>query len=143
MATSSTNLEDLYSRLSLEEEEDEGVIIPEGEVTKQQNTYVLVGQFLTEKNINFNAMKNVLASSWRPKEGMEIHDLGGHRYSFVFYHILDMQKVLDGGPWTFEQSLLVYHKLEGKEDPHLVNLHKSVRSEFNDRQKLDSTDQDC
>lgn len=28
---------------------------------------------------------------------MEIHDLGGHRYSFVFYHMLDMQKVLDGG----------------------------------------------
>lgn len=36
-----------------------------------------------------------------------------------------MQKVLDGGPWTFEQSLLVYHKLEGNEDPHLVKLHRS------------------
>lgn len=125
MASSSTNLEDLYARLSLEEEEDEGVIIPEGEGSKQQNTYVLVGRFLTEKNINFQAMQNVLASLWRPKEGVEIHDLGGHRFSFVFFHILDMQKVLDAGPWTFEQSLLVYQKLERNEDPHGVNLEKS------------------
>lgn len=123
MASSSTNLEDLYARLSLEEEE-ERVIIPEREVVKQQNTYVLVGRFL-QKNINFNAMQNILASLWRPKEGMEIHDLGGHRYSFVFFHVLDMQKELDRGPWTFEQSLFVYHKLEGNEDPHLIILNKS------------------
>lgn len=125
METSSTTLEDLYAQLSLEEDEESGVIVPEGQVKKQHNTYVLVGKFLTEKNINFNAMQNVLASLWRPKEGMEIHDLGGHRYSFVFFHVLDMRKVLEGGPWTFEQSLLVYQKLQGNEDPHLVKLHKS------------------
>lgn len=42
-------------------------------------THVLVGRFLTEKNINFNAMQNVMASLWRPKEGMEVHDLGNFR----------------------------------------------------------------
>ncbi|XP_074351624.1 uncharacterized protein At4g02000-like [Apium graveolens] len=67
-------------------------------------------------------MQNVLASLWRPKEGMEVHDIGGHRYSFVFYHPLDLQKVLDGGPWTFEQNMLIYHKLQENEDPHLVKL---------------------
>lgn len=41
----------------------------------------------------------------------------------MFYNALDLQKVIEGGPWTFEQSLLVYHKLEMNEDPHLVNLH--------------------
>lgn len=69
-------------------------------------------------------MQNVLASLWRPKEGVEIHDLGGRRFSFVFFHVLDIQKVIEGGPWTFEQNLLVYHKLEEKEDPHLVPLNK-------------------
>ncbi|XP_074360434.1 uncharacterized protein LOC141700626 [Apium graveolens] len=55
---------------------------------------------------------------------MEIHDIGGNRYSFVFYHTLDLQKVLDGGPWTFEQSLLIYHQLKEGEDPHLVQLNQ-------------------
>lgn len=49
--------------------------------------------------------------------------MGGYRYSFVFFHILDLQKVIEGGPWTFEQSLLVYHRLQPNEDPHLVPLN--------------------
>ncbi|XP_074326659.1 uncharacterized protein LOC141664600 [Apium graveolens] len=52
-------------------------------------------------------MQNVLASIWRPKEGVEIHDIGGMHYSFVFYHSLDVQKVLEGGPWSFEQGMLI------------------------------------
>lgn len=77
-------------------------------VEKPKTTYTLIGHFLTDKNINFNVMQNVLASLLCPKEGMEIHDIGGYQYSFVFYHPLDLQKILDGGPWTFEQNLLVY-----------------------------------
>lgn len=69
-------------------------------------------------------MQNVLASIWRPWEGIEIQDLDGHGYSFIFYHILDLQKVIEGGPWTFEQSLLLYHKVEANEDAHLVKLNK-------------------
>lgn len=53
---------------------------------------------------------------------MEIHDLGGQRYSFVFFYVLDLHKVIEGGPWTFEQSLLVYKKLEGNENPLQVRL---------------------
>lgn len=66
--------------------------------TQAKESYVLIGRFLTEKNINFTAMQIVLASIWRPKEGVEIHDLGGMHYSFVFYHPLDVQKVVEGGP---------------------------------------------
>lgn len=123
MNTSGTSLEDLYARLTLEDEEDGGVVVAEGEVQRPVITYVLMGRFVTDKNINFNAMQNVLAALWRPKEGMEVYDIGGHRYSFVFYHMLDLQKVLDGGPWTFEQNLLVYHCLKDNEDPHLVSLN--------------------
>ncbi|KAL8112236.1 hypothetical protein AgCh_019798 [Apium graveolens] len=65
-----------------------------------------------------------MASLWRPKEGMEIHDLGDHRFSFVFFHKLDLQKVVEGGPWTFEQSLLLYHVLGENENPHTVPLNK-------------------
>ncbi|XP_074364697.1 uncharacterized protein LOC141705706 [Apium graveolens] len=62
------------------------------------------------------------ASLWRPKERMEVHELGGFQYSFVFYHILDMQRVLEGGPWSFEQNMLVCNQLVEDEDPHNVKL---------------------
>ncbi|XP_074323064.1 uncharacterized protein LOC141660008 [Apium graveolens] len=118
------NLEQLYSRLTLEEEDVGGIVVGNEEVRPNKKTFMLIGRLLTEKNVNFTAMQNVLASLWRPKEVVEIHNLGAQRYSFVFYHILDLQKVLDGGPWTFEQSLLIYHQLKEGENPQAVDLNK-------------------
>ncbi|XP_074369671.1 uncharacterized protein LOC141711136 [Apium graveolens] len=122
MASSSVNLEDMYAKLSLTPEEEDGILVREEDVGQIQQKFVLVGLFLTDRNVNFQAIQNVLADLWRPKEGVEIHDLGGQRYSFVFYHVLDMERVIDGSPWTFEQGMLVYHKLEAHEDPNTIQL---------------------
>lgn len=37
---------------------------------------------------------------------------------------MDLQKVVEGGPWTFEQNLPVYHRLLDTEDPHMVKLNE-------------------
>lgn len=124
MASSRENLEEMYSRLALEEEEEGEVLMMEGDVSRDKQTFILVGRFLTERNINFLAMQNVLAALWRPQKGVEIHDIGNHRYTFVFYHVLDVQKVVEGGPWSFEQSPLICHKLEPMEDANAVPLNK-------------------
>lgn len=81
-----------------------------------------MGKFLTGKNINYSAMQNVMAGLWRPNEGMEVYEMGGFRYSFVFFHKLDLQKVIEGGPWSFEQAMLVYHQIREGEDPTAVPL---------------------
>lgn len=87
MASTHQNLEEMYARLTLEEEEEEGeVIVGNDEMAKVKETFILVGRFLTEKNINFIAMQNMMASLWRPKEGVEIHDLGnGTRLFSITY----------------------------------------------------------
>lgn len=87
MTSNTMNLEEMYSRLTLDDEEEGGVVVGEEEMVQIRENYVLVGRFLTEKNINFQAMQNVLASLWRTKEGVEIHDLGGRDirlYSFIY-----------------------------------------------------------
>lgn len=94
MGTSTPDLEELYSRLALEENEDPDISIGVEGIQQAKDTFVLVGRFITEKNVNFNAMQNMFASLWRPREGMEVHDIGGYRYSFVFYHVLDVKKVI-------------------------------------------------
>ncbi|XP_074341908.1 uncharacterized protein LOC141679304 [Apium graveolens] len=121
MEYSKQTLEELYAKMSIEDEEEGGVIIASEKIVKKE-ACVLVGRFLTEKNINFMAMQNVLASLWRPKEGFEIHDIGEMRYTFVFYHPTDLQKVLDGGPWSFEQSLLIHSEVKENDDPKGVKL---------------------
>lgn len=122
MGHNKSDLEKLYARLTIEDEEEGGMVIGAEAVQKHQETYILVGKFLTEKNINFQAMRNVMATLWRPKEGMEMHDLGGRRYSFIFYHVMDLKIVLEGGPWSFEHNTLVYDRLTGMEDPQMVPL---------------------
>lgn len=111
MARGGESLEEMYANLVIADEEEEEIIVGNKEVVEEKQEFVLVGRFLTEKDIKFHAMRNTMASVWRPKEGMDIHDLGDRRYSFVFYHIMDLQKVLDGGPWSFDQALLVLNLL--------------------------------
>ncbi|XP_074336615.1 uncharacterized protein LOC141673774 [Apium graveolens] len=117
-----TSLETLYANLSIEEEEEGGIVLGNEEVQKNKPSFVLICKFLTEKNINLLAMQNVMASIWRPKEGVEIHDIGGYRYSFVFYHVMDLKKVLEGGPWSFEQNMLIYKQQNEGEDPQGMEL---------------------
>lgn len=121
---SKTSLETLYANLSMEDDDEGGIVVGIEEVQEQKTTFVLVGRFLTDKNINFQAMQNVMASLWRPKEGMEIHDIGGFKYSFVFYHIMDLRKVIEAGPWSFEQNMLVYKQVKEAEDPQLMELNE-------------------
>lgn len=124
MDYSQSELNALYAKLTIEAEEEGGVIVGSAESQQTKEPFILIGRFLTEKNVNFNAMQNVLASIWRPKEGMEIHDIGDMRYSFVFYHPMDVQKVIEGGPWAFEQGMLVYKQIAGDEDPKEIALNE-------------------
>lgn len=81
------DLEKFYEKLKIENEEDVGIIVEIEEGQEKKESFVLVGRFLTEKNINFQAMQNVLALLWRPKKGIEVYNIGGYRYSFLFCHI--------------------------------------------------------
>ena len=86
---------DMYARLVIDEEEGDEIVVANNEVVEQKPTYMLVGKFLTERNINFHAMQTLMASLWQPREGMEVYDMGNRKYSFVFYHKLDVHKVME------------------------------------------------
>lgn len=53
---------------------------------------------------------------------MEVHDIGRMRYSFVFFHKMNVQKVVDGGPRSIEQPTQILHQLANGEDQSMVKL---------------------
>ncbi|KAK5818312.1 hypothetical protein PVK06_023247 [Gossypium arboreum] len=53
-----------------------------------------------------------MANLWHPIRGIQIRDLGGKRDLFQFFHIMDMERVLKGSPWTFNNHLLILYKLQ-------------------------------
>ncbi|KAL9411498.1 hypothetical protein AB3S75_045157 [Citrus x aurantiifolia] len=95
MANNNSNLAsevcNAYERMAIEEEEESGLIVEgddveEGGETKIDFRYCLVGRFLTDKVINFSAMKNTMASLWHPGKGVYIKDLSSTLLLFQFFH---------------------------------------------------------
>lgn len=54
--------------------------------------------------------------------GVQIRDLGEKRYLFKFYHSMDMERVLKGLYWTFNNHLLILNNLKRGEDPLKIPL---------------------
>ncbi|XP_030510643.2 uncharacterized protein LOC115725309 [Cannabis sativa] len=120
------DLNEQYAQISLEDEE-EGVLIGGDDVSEElpfDDRWCLVGKFLTGRAVDFDAMRHLMASLWQPGKGVFIKELDTNRYLFQFYHELDIQSVIDGSPWTFNRSPLVFHRLQKGEDPKAVPLHK-------------------
>ena len=53
---------------------------------------------------------------------MFVKEVDNHRFLFKFHHVLNIGKVVDYGPWTFEQNLLLFKKLAESEDSDTVPL---------------------
>nr|DAD49163.1 TPA_asm: hypothetical protein HUJ06_019100 [Nelumbo nucifera] len=85
--------------LSLMDEEEEELILEQGTESESLVRYdmCLVGCFLTDRSINFNVTKHRMASIWRPRKGV-------------------------GGPWTYDNHVLLLHHLKPGEIPNQIHL---------------------
>ena len=111
-----TEVMDACAQLLIDEEEEVGLVFKEDEIQAKSEgrldlRFCLVGRFLTDKAINFPAMKNTMAALWRPGKGICIKDLSSTLFLFQFFHEVDIQRVMDSGPWTFDQHLLITKRL--------------------------------
>ncbi|XP_019159652.1 PREDICTED: uncharacterized protein LOC109156249 [Ipomoea nil] len=117
MAASSTNagmagLTARWADLVLEEEEAsfeptveaEGGGVVAGSV---EESWGIVGRFLTRKLVKLEFMSHVTASDWHPVSGVQAMEIQPGLFLFVFHHITDVQRVLNEGPLSFGNSTLV------------------------------------
>ncbi|MBA0736593.1 hypothetical protein Gogos_010129, partial [Gossypium gossypioides] len=98
--------------LSLDDVEDEVLLVqrdPGYQVV--ENNFSLVGCFLTASIVHFTPMKSTMANLWHLVRGVQISDLGDKRFIFKFFHKMDLDRVLNGALWTFNNHLLVFHLL--------------------------------
>lgn len=129
MASSRSNLaeiEDACAQITLEEEEEGGVEIMESDGEDDSEAvdlrWAFVGRFLTDKNIKSLTMKNVMAAVWRPVKGMRVKTIKPNLFLFQFFHDRDIQRVIKGGPWSFENQPLLCKRLQVGDQPAKVPL---------------------
>lgn len=118
-------IEEKYATLNLEEEEASGVEYEEDvdESNCIDLRWCLVGRFLVDIPVDFNAMQNTLASLWKPGRGMFVKELEANLYMFQFYHELDINRVVEGSPWSFNRAPLIIERLRPGDDPKGVKLN--------------------
>ncbi|XP_031108627.1 uncharacterized protein LOC116013111 [Ipomoea triloba] len=127
MASSSKqpmDLADEYSAMSLRDDEEFEFPIEEGTASDflVETPFILAGKLLTEKPTRFNYLKDTMASIWRPKKGMMAKEVSSNMFLFYFVHELDIKKILEGGPWSYDQNLLLLKQIEPNVPPQEIQL---------------------
>lgn len=119
------NIDVLMTDLDISNEENEELIVDDDlEEVGNRFELCLVGRFLSEKSINVRAMKTKLADLWKPAMGITIRMLKEGIFLFQFYHKDDMQWMVNNGPWSFDNTMLVTSVIPVGEDPLKVDLNE-------------------
>lgn len=122
--------EEILNRLSnvqLSDEEDDEIVISD-EIIQDVVTscrYSCLGKLLTTKRFNVQFLKDSLRRAWGSPKNLCIMEVGSNLFHFKFESEDQLTKVWNGGPWNFDNRLLVLQKWEPDLSPELVEF-KSI-----------------
>uniref|UniRef100_A0A803PB73 Reverse transcriptase domain-containing protein n=1 Tax=Cannabis sativa TaxID=3483 RepID=A0A803PB73_CANSA len=119
-------VEDQYANILIEGEDDGDVVygIVDDSDQSGEDRWCIVGKFLTERAIDFDAMRHMMASLFQPGRGMYVKELEPNLYLFQFYDEIDLERVIEGSPWTLNQTRFVFERLQRGQDPRSVVISK-------------------
>ena len=100
--------------ISLTAEEGEIITVHSDhrEKTLEECSLSLIGRFLTSKTINLRAAKNLLRSVWKMGNDLKITEVGDGLLQFKFSLESQLQWVMNNGPWSFDNHLLLLQRWE-------------------------------
>lgn len=70
----------------------------------------LVGKFLTCKPFNRKAAQNTLRKAWGLGDGVQIVEVGANLFQFKFKSEFELERVVRGGPWSFDNQVLMLQR---------------------------------
>lgn len=83
----------------------------------------VVGRFLSDRHTGFQDMQQTLAALWRPGMGVYIKEMETNIFLFQFYHEVNVKRVMEGCPWSFNRRAFVMRRLKDGENPRSVELN--------------------
>ena len=100
-------LEDMWSRFSLTEEEEVGADVP-----RQGGNAIhrLAGKFFTKRVVNAEAVARTFKPLWKLIGELKIRDVGGNILLFEFEDVLDLERVLEFEPWSYDKHLVAFER---------------------------------
>ncbi|KAK1380064.1 hypothetical protein POM88_026808 [Heracleum sosnowskyi] len=119
-------MEEAFAAIQIEDEEYGGLSYENDneDLSEMEMRWCLTGRFLTDSHIDFQAMQHKMASLWRQGRGLYVKQLDSNRFIFQFYHEIDINRVIDGSPWTFGRFHLVMERLKDGDNPRTIEINK-------------------
>ncbi|KAI9174561.1 hypothetical protein LWI28_019230 [Acer negundo] len=77
---------------------------------KQKLSLCTVGKILSSRRVNKDAFMRVIGKIWQVKSGLDIESVSGNIFTFHFREMYDLERVISGNPWSFDNVLLAMEK---------------------------------
>ncbi|KAL5778004.1 hypothetical protein ACOSP7_010930 [Xanthoceras sorbifolium] len=93
-----------WAKLSLSDDDGPIAMVDEGLKAEgiRRLSLSLVGKIVSNREVNREAFRNTIASIWRTKSEVEVESIG-----------VNLKRVLEGGPWSFDKNLLALKEAVG------------------------------
>ena len=76
--------------------------------------FSIAAKFFTKRNINMEVTAKTFNLLWRIENGFKIQSFGDHKFLFSFDNSEDVDRILEGEPWTFDKHLIVMSRYESE-----------------------------
>ena len=70
----------------------------------------MAGKFFTKRTLNIDAVACTFKLLWKPASELKIRDIEESILLFEFEDVLNLERVLEYEPWSFDKSLVVFKK---------------------------------
>ncbi|KAK3204448.1 hypothetical protein Dsin_018494 [Dipteronia sinensis] len=74
----------------------------------------VVGRIMSNKRVNSKAFMQVIGKIWQVNNGMNNESVSGNTFTFHFSDGHDLNRVIAGGPWSFDNALIAMERPAGK-----------------------------
>ena len=100
-----------WNRLSFLDREGPGYCLLDGDNIE---TFSIAAKFLTKRAINMEIIAKTFTLLWRARDGFKMQSFGDHKILFTFEKKKDVERILDGEPWSFDKHLVVMNRYENE-----------------------------
>lgn len=78
--------------------------------------HCLVGKMLQSRSMSWEGLRAAMQQAWRTNKEIKVEGLGDNTFIFKLLLKSEKKRILYGGPWHFDRSLLVITKQRGMGD---------------------------
>ncbi|CAL1390112.1 unnamed protein product [Linum trigynum] len=111
-----TELEKRLTNFHLSEEEESIIKVEDDDVDVRVEEIIedlgVVGSLQGTRSPGAKFMKTALIAAWKTKKDFVIQPIGERLYAFQFFSKEDREKALYGGPWHFDNQLIILKPVE-------------------------------